>query len=120
MWTLIAGLIPALTGPILNHLDRRLESAGQSEVRELERQKRIIEAQVALAANRERDFFGRFPAWLISTSVAVWIAAVLVDSAFPMEWLTPLALPSSFTPVVQTVIFALFGLGAVDKVFGKR
>jgi hypothetical protein len=120
MWTLLAASIPSLINPILAHLERRLESAGQSEARELERQKKIIETQRDLALSRERDWFGRFPVWLISTSVAVWVAAVMIDSTIPLDWLTPLALPDNFTGIVQVVIAALFGLGAVDKVFGKR
>lgn len=120
MWTLIAASIPSLINPILAHLERRIASAGESEARELERQKKVIEAQVALAANRERDFFGRLPVWIISTSVALWIAAVMLDSVWPSDYLTPLALPKDVIPLVQTVVLALFGLGAADRLFGRK
>jgi hypothetical protein len=112
-------LIPSLATPILAHLDRRLASDAERDNKELVRQREVIAAQVALAQTRERDFFGRLPAWIISTSVAVYVASVFVDSTWPSDWLNPLAVPDPFVSTLNIVIAALFGLGAVDKLFRK-
>lgn len=78
-----------------------------------------LEAEMAERSRKLADPVLKLPLFVAEISVAVYIAAIMVDSTFPMDWLTPLELPNWFKPHFHIVVASLFGISAAER-FLKR
>jgi hypothetical protein len=56
---------------------------------------------------------GQIPLFVAESSAALYVAAIFIDSTFPSAHLNPLELPAWFLPYFNTVMYSIFGLGAV-------
>lgn len=63
---------------------------------------------------------GRLPLFVAEMACSLYLAAILVDSTWPMAWLTPLELPSWFKPHFYMMCASIFGLGTFERVVGGR
>ena len=119
-----------LSGGIVGQIGRQLNEAYQARLKAQNDRERIeadkeIERLRALKSALAEDratrvaklayWTGRAPLFLAEMAAALYFSAVMIDSAFPMEWLTPLELPRWFQPHYGWALASIFGLSIVAR-----
>jgi hypothetical protein len=80
-----------------------------------------LEAEISERRQKLADPVLKLPLFLSELAVSVYIVAVMVDSTFPTEWLTPLRLPDWFVPHFYLIVASIFGISAAERFLrGKR
>lgn len=95
-----------------NQNDRDKLAAGVTET--------AYRADAAVRPAKLASIFGRLPLFVAEIACALYVAAILLDSTFPMDWLTPLQLPEWFKPYFGMVCASVFGLATFERVIGRR
>lgn len=95
-----------------NQKDRARLEAGVTEA--------AYRADAAVRPAKLASIFGRLPLFVAEMACAAYLAAILVDSTWPMVWLTPLELPQWFKPHFYMMCASIFGLGTFERVVGRR
>lgn len=75
----------------------------------------IYEADAAVRTIRLGHWMGRLPLFGAEAAASVYFIAILVDSTWPMAWLTPLELPEWFKPHFYVAMASIFGIATVDR-----
>ena len=78
-----------------------------------------LEAEVQTRVKKLSDPLLKIPLFIAEFTTAIYIGAIMIDSTFPTDWLTPLELPAWFQPHFGVIIASIFGISAVDR-FLKR
>lgn len=97
----------------------RLNAENDEGRRKAEIRIKELEAEMAERSRKLADPILKLPLFVAELSVAIYIAAIMVDSTFPMAWLTPLELPNWFKPHFHIVVASLFSIAAAER-FLKR
>ena len=66
------------------------------------------------------SIFGRLPLFVAEIACALYVAAILIDSTFPMNWLTPLQLPGWFMSRFDMILASIFGLATFERIVRRR
>lgn len=79
-----------------------------------------LEAEAAERRQKLADPVLKLPLFLSEFAVSIYIVAVMIDSTFPMEWLTPLRLPEWFVPHFYLIVASIFGISAAERFLGRK
>lgn len=117
---MLGWLVSALLKPLTalgdkyldNQKDRARLEAGVTEA--------AYRADASVRGLKLASIFGRLPLFVGEMSCAVYIAAIMWDSTWPQEWLTPLELPEWFKPHFYVVVASIFGLATFERIFKGR
>ena len=112
---MIAGIVRLLLGPLLSLGEKYLDNQKDKERLKAGTDRVVYQADAATRPAKWASWMGRLPLFVAELSVAVYFAAILVDSTFPMEWLTPLELPNWFKPHFHIALASVFGIASVDR-----
>ena len=75
----------------------------------------IYQADATIRAIRLGHWMGRLPLFAAEAAASLYFIAVLADSTWPMDWLTPLELPEWFKPHFYVAMASIFGIATVDR-----
>src|SRR5690606_2290419 len=117
---MIGWLVSALLKPLTALGERYLQNQNDKARLEAGIAEAAYKADAAVRPARLASIFGRLPLFVAEISVAAYIAAIMVDSTFPMEWLTPLQLPGWFMSRFDLILASIFGLATFERVVGRR
>jgi hypothetical protein len=115
-------------GWLVSALLRPLTALGEKYL-DNQRDKARLEAGVTEAAYRADEavrriklsyVLGRLPLFVAEMSCAAYIAAILIDSTYPMGWLTPLQLPAWFMSRFDMILASIFGIAAFERVVRRK
>ncbi len=107
---MIGWLVRAVLSPFLRLGEKYLDN--QKDARRLDAAVSARSAVCVTAARKVKlgYLLGRIPLFVAELSAALYFAAVMIDSTFPMQWLTPLELPAWFQPHFHWALASIFGL----------
>lgn len=74
-----------------------------------------LEAEASARARKLADPILKFPLFFTEMCCALYIGAILIDSTFPMVWLTPLELPEWVKPRFDIIVVSIFGIAAATR-----
>ena len=117
---MLGWLVSALLKPLTalgdkyldNQKDRARLEAGVTEA--------AYQADASVRGLKLASIFGRLPLFIAETACALYIAAILIDSTWPMDWLTPLQLPGWFMSRFDMILASIFGLATFERIVGRR
>jgi hypothetical protein len=117
---MLGWLVSALLKPLTalgdkyldNQKDRARLEAGVTEA--------AYRADASVRGLKLASIFGRLPLFIAETACALYIAAILIDSTWPMDWLTPLQLPGWFMSRFDMILASIFGLATFERIVGRR
>jgi hypothetical protein len=95
-----------------NQNDRDKLAAGVTET--------AYRADASVRSVKMSSVLGRLPLFVAEMACAAYLAAILVDSTWPLMWLTPLELPQWFKPHFYMMCASIFGLGTFERVVGRH
>ena len=78
-----------------------------------------MQADANVRAIKLGTLLGAIPLFVAEASVAVYVAAIMVDSTWPSVYINPLELPEWFKPYFNTAVISIFGVTAADRVATK-
>lgn len=117
---MISVVVRALLGPLLSLGERYLQNQADKAKLEAGVTEAAYQADAAVRPAKLASIFGRIPLFIAETACAVYVAAILVDSTYPMAWLTPLELPEWFKPHFYMVCASIFGLATFERVVRRK
>lgn len=79
-----------------------------------------LEAEAVERRHKLTDPLLRLPLFVAEMACSIYIAAILIDSTFPMVWLTPLELPAWFKPHFYLIVASIFGIAAAERYLRRR
>lgn len=95
-----------------NQNDRDKLAAGVTET--------AYRADASVRPAKLASICGRLPLFVAEMACALYVAAILVDSTWPLEWLTPLQLPGWFVSRFDLILASIFGLATFERIVGRR
>jgi len=117
---MIGWLVSALLKPLTALGERYLQNQNDKARLEAGITEAAYQADYALKRIKLSYALGRIPLFIAETACALYVAAILIDSTFPMEWLTPLQLPGWFLSRFDMILASVFGLATFERVVGRR
>lgn len=117
---MISVIVRALLGPLLSLGERYLQNQGDKAKLEAGVTEAAYQADAAVRPTKLASIFGRLPLFIAETACAVYVAAILIDSTFPLEWLTPLQLPGWFVTRFDMILASVFGLATFERVVRRK
>lgn len=117
---MIGWLVSALLRPLTSLGERYLQNQNDKARLEAGIAEAAFRADASVRPAKLASIFGRMPLFIAETACALYIAAILIDSTYPMDWLTPLQLPEWFKPYFGMVCASVFGLATFERVIGRR
>lgn len=125
---MVGRVLSWLSGGIVGQVGKELRQARLDRLNAENTESRIeadlrIAALEAMQVERQRklaDPLLKLPLFVAEASVALYIAAIMVDSTFPMDWLTPLELPQWFQPIFHIIVVGLFGISVTERFLNRR
>lgn len=118
-WITGKGLSTLLTELRQARLDRLNAENNESRIK-ADVKVQELEAELSLRSQKLADPILKLPLFVAELATAIYIAAILIDSTFPMAWLTPLQLPVWFQPHFGVIVVGLFGISAADRFLKGR
>lgn len=112
-------LIGVLLSPLTKLGEKYLDNQKTKEELKAATDAVVYNTDAAVKIAKQGSWLGRLPLFLGEVSCVLYIGAILVDSAFPMEWLTPLELPTWFKPHFHIIVMSIFGIATFERVFKK-
>lgn len=117
---MIGWLVSLLLKPLTSLGERYLANQADKARLEAGVAEAAYKADASVRPAKLSSVLGRLPLFIAEVSCAVYLAAILVDSTYPLEWLTPLELPQWFKPHFYMMCASIFGLGTFERVVGRR
>lgn len=117
---MLSAIVRALLGPLLSLGERYLQNQADKAKLEAGITEAAYQADAAVRPAKLASIFGRIPLFIAETACAVYVAAILIDSTFPMEWLTPLQLPGWFVSRFDLILASVFGLATFERVVRRK
>lgn len=115
-------IVSLVLGPVVSLGEKYLDNQRDKEALMHGTDRIAIQADAEFRAVKIGSWLGALPLFVAEFSVAVYIGAIMLDSTFPMQSLTPLELPNWFKPHFGVIVTSLFGVSAVRyaaKVWNK-
>lgn len=113
---MIRTIVKLLLGPLLSLGEKYLDNQKDKERLVHGTTQAALKADAAVREVKLTHLLGRLPLFVAEMSVAIYVAAVMIDSTWPSDLLNPLQLPEWFKPHFNTVLISLCGLAAVKHV----
>lgn len=113
-------LLGALLSPLTKLGEKYLDNQADKERLRAGTDRVVYEADAAVRSVKLKDTLLRFPLFLAEAAASLYITAILVDSTYPMAWLTPLELPEWFKPHFYIIAASIFGIAAVERRIGAK
>lgn len=117
---MIGVIVRAVLGPLLSLGERYLQNQSDKAKLEAGVTEAAYRADAAMRPVKMASVLGRLPLFVAEMACAVYVAAILIDSTFPMEWLRPLELPEWFKPYFGMVSASIFGLATFERIVKRR
>lgn len=117
---MIRWLVNALLSPLVSLGGKYLDNQNDKAKLEAGITQAAHAADYTLSGIKLKYTLLRLPLFIAETACAVYVAAILIDSTFPMGWLTPLELPEWFKPSFSMICASIFGLATFERVVGRR
>jgi len=117
---MIKWLVNALAAPLVRLGERYIDAQNDRDRLRAGVQQAALRTDAAVRRIKLGYLLGRLPLFLAEVSAAVYFAAIMIDSTFPMEWLTPLELPKWFQPYFWAAMASIFGLSIIDRRWNKK
>lgn len=73
----------------------------------------MMQTDAAVRQVKLSTLLGQMPLWVAEMSVALYIAAIMLDSTFATSYVNPLELPEWFKGHFGTIVVSIFGVGTV-------
>ena len=116
---MIGWLVRSFLKPIVGLGDRYLANQADREKLRHGTDRVVFRADSAFRQAKLATRIGRLPLFCAEMAGAAYFCAILIDSTFPMDWLTPLELPQWFKPHFHVAMASVFGIATVDRWLGK-
>jgi hypothetical protein len=117
---MIGWLVSALLKPLTALGDKYLDNQKDKARLEAGVTEAAYRADASVRGPKLASIFGRLPLFIAETACALYIAAILIDSTWPMDWLTPLQLPGWFMSRFDMILASIFGLATFERIFKGR
>jgi hypothetical protein len=117
---MIKWLLGALLSPLTALGEKYLDNQADKERLRAGTDQVVYNADAAVRSVKLKDALLRLPLFVSEFAASAYIAAILVDSTYPMEWLTPLELPEWFKPHFYIIAASIFGIAAVERRIGVK
>lgn len=118
MWFLkwlTGGGIASIGKELRSAYEAKLSAKNDAERIEADRLIATLEADAAARAVKMESPLGRLPLFIAEMSASLYLAAVLIDSIWPSDWLNPLELPEWFKPQYAAALASVLGIGAAER-----
>ncbi len=112
---MIRWLVNMLAAPIVRLGEGYIEAQTDKDKLRAGVERAAIAADEAVRRVKLGHMLGRLPLFAAELSAALYFAAIMIDSTFPMDWLTPLELPKWFQPYFWAAMASIFGLSILDR-----
>ena len=110
---MIQGLVGILLKPLTSLGGKYLDNQKDRVKLEHGTERVALEAEAAVRKVKLGSILGSLPLFIAEASVALYFAAVMVDSTWATSHINPLELPNWFKPHFDTAVVSIFGLSAV-------
>lgn len=117
---MLGWLVSALLKPLTALGDKYLDNQKDKARLEAGVTEAAYRADAAVRPVKLASVLGRLPLFIAETACALYIAAILIDSTWPMDWLTPLQLPGWFMSRFDMILASIFGLATFERIVGRR
>ena len=115
----MAWLVRAIAGGLLKPFlvlgEKYLDNQQDRERLQQGTDRVVYQADAAVRTIKLGHWMGRLPLFAAECAASTYFISILVDSTFPMEWLTPLELPEWFKPHFYVAMASIFGIATVDR-----
>lgn len=112
---MIGWLVNKLLSPLVRLGEKYLDNQKDRERLRAATTQAAIKADAAARKIKLGYILGRVPLFVAELSASMYFAAIMVDSTFPMDWLTPLELPKWFQPYFWAAMASVFGLSIIER-----
>ena len=112
---MIGWLVNKLLAPLVKLGEKYLDSQTDKERLKAATTQAAIKADEAVRKIKLGYLLGRIPLFVAELSASLYFAAIMIDSTFPMDWLTPLELPKWFQPHFWAAMASIFGLSIIER-----
>ncbi len=112
---MIKAIASLLLAPFMKLGEKYLENQNDRDKLKAGTDRIVYQTDATVRSVKLTHWMGRLPLFVAEMSVAIYLAAILIDSTFPMEWLTPLELPNWFKPHFHIATASVFGIAAADR-----
>lgn len=112
---MIKWLVGALLSPIVGLGEKYLDNQKDKARLKAATDQAVYSADAAVRKVKSGHWMGRVPLFVAELATAIYLAAIMIDSTFPMDWLTPLELPNWFKPHFHLALASVFGIAAADR-----
>lgn len=102
-------------GPLVSLGGKYLDNQKDKERLQHGTDRVVYEADAAVRSIKLKSIFGILPLFAAECAASIYFISIMVDSTFPMEWLTPLELPDWFKPHFYVAMASIFGIATVDR-----
>lgn len=117
---MIGWLVSALLKPLTALGEKYLDNQKDKQRLEAGITQAAYEADYAVRHIKLSYVLLRIPLFIAEVACAIYVAAILIDSTFPMAWLTPLELPGWFMGRFDMILASIFGLATFERIVGRR
>ena len=117
---MISWLVSMLLRPLTALGERYLANQGDKARLQAGVTETAYRADAAVRPAKLASIFGRLPLFVAEIACALYVAAILIDSTFPMDWLTPLQLPGWFMSRFDMILASIFGLATFERIVRRR
>jgi hypothetical protein len=117
--SLIGWIVRQLLKPVVGLGERYLDNEADRDRLRHGTDRIIYQSDTTLRMARLTHMLGRLPLFCAELAGAAYFSAILIDSTYPLDWLTPLELPQWFKPHFHIAMASIFGIATVDRWLGR-
>ena len=117
---MIKWIVSALLSPLTKLGEKYLDNQKDKERLEHVTAQAVYAADAAVRKVKLGDKLLRLPLFVAEMSVAAYVAAIMIDSTWPSEFINPLELPNWFKPHFHIAIASIFGISTFERVINRR
>ena len=112
---MIATIVRLLLGPLLKLGEKHLDNQKDKTRLEHGTRQAAYKADSAVRQVKLLHWMGRAPLFIAEVSCAFYLAAIMIDSTWPSDYIDPLELPGWFKPHFTTLMWSIFGIATGDR-----
>jgi hypothetical protein len=117
---MIGWIVKAVLSPLIGLGDKYLDNQKDKERLKHGTTRVAYEADAAVRKVKLADKLLRLPLFVAEMSVAMYVAAIMIDSTWPSDYINPLELPNWFKPHFHIAIASIFGISTFERVINRR
>ncbi len=116
---MIRWIVGALLSPLIHLGEQFLTAQTKREALRAGVERAAMSADATVRRVKLSYLLGRVPLFLAELAAALYFSAIMIDSTFPMAWLTPLELPRWFQPHFHWALASIFGISTLERLRKK-